>query len=88
MNQIEKLARELGQSGLAVEVAALLGCLLLAWAFCWLIGRRRSADSVWFGRAIIDGLLFPLLALVFTYSARLLVADYQRLVLLKIGFRY
>lgn len=34
---------------------------------------------------MIDGLLFPLLALVFTYGARLLVDDYQRLVLLKIA---
>lgn len=85
MSEIEKLVRDLGRSGLAVEVLALLGCLVLAFGICWLIGRRHSADSVWFGRAVIDGLLFPLLALLFTYSARLLVADYQRLVLLKIA---
>ena len=85
MTEIEKLVRDLGRSGLAVEVLALLGCLVLAFVICWLIGRRHSADSVWFGRAVIDGLLFPLLALLFTYSARLLVADYQRLVLLKIA---
>ncbi len=38
-----------------------------------------------FGRAIVDGLLFPLLALVFTYSATLVLGSAQRVVLLKVA---
>jgi small-conductance mechanosensitive channel len=62
-----------------------VGCLLVAYAICWLVGRRRPADSVWFGRVLVDGLLFPLLALVFTYTARALMDDYQRVPLLRIA---
>ena len=40
---------------------------------------------MWFGRAIVDGLLFPLLALVFTYSATLVLASSQRVLLLKVA---
>ncbi|MES2186044.1 MAG: mechanosensitive ion channel domain-containing protein [Pseudomonadota bacterium] len=33
-------------------------------------GQPQGADSVWFGRRVWDGLLFPLLALVLVYAAR------------------
>jgi small-conductance mechanosensitive channel len=83
MTELEKLVQDLGHADLAWELAVLLGCVGLAWAISWLLGRRQAGDSVWFGRGIIDGLLFPLLALVFTYSARLLLEDYQRVPLLR-----
>ncbi|MCM2252230.1 MAG: mechanosensitive ion channel protein, partial [Ramlibacter sp.] len=63
MTELDKLVRDLGHPGVPWEFAVLSGCLALAFALCWLIGRRHAADSVWFGRAIVDGLLFPLLAL-------------------------
>jgi small-conductance mechanosensitive channel len=84
MTEIDKLVRELGHPGLPWELGMLLGCLLAAFGICWLIGRRQPPESVWFGRAIVDGLLFPLLALVFTYSATLALAPSQKVVLLKI----
>ena len=63
----------------------LLGCLVAAYLICWLIGRRHEPDSVWFGRGMVDGLLFPLLALAFTYSATLPLAPSHRILLLKIA---
>jgi small-conductance mechanosensitive channel len=39
---------------------------------------------VWFGRGVVDGLLFPLLALTLTYSATFVLAPAHRLLLLKI----
>ncbi|MEO8923600.1 MAG: mechanosensitive ion channel domain-containing protein, partial [Caldimonas sp.] len=33
-------------------------------------GRSAPADSVWFGNRIVDGVFFPVLALVFAYIAR------------------
>jgi small-conductance mechanosensitive channel len=85
MTEIDRLVRDLGHPGVPWEIAVLLGCVLAAFGICWLIGRRQPPESVWFGRAIIDGLLFPLLALVFTYSATLALAPSQKVVLLKVA---
>ena len=69
MNALDTLVQDLGHPGSPVELAVLLGCLALAWLVCWAIRRRHAPESVWFGRAIFDGLLFPLLALGFTYAS-------------------
>ena len=85
MKELDKLLRDLSQPGLPTEIAALAGCLLLAFGLCWLVGRKQPDDSVWFGRGVIDGLLFPLLALAFTYAAQLGLARIQPVALLKIS---
>lgn len=85
MTELEKLVRDLGHPGVLWEFGVLLGCLALAFGVCWLVGRRRSPDSVWFGRAIVDGLLFPLFALVLTYAAMLMVGQRQPVALLKVA---
>jgi small-conductance mechanosensitive channel len=85
LTEIDKLVRELGHPGAPLELAVLLGCLVAAFGICWLIGRRQPPESVWFGRAVVDGLLFPLLALVFTYSATLAIAPSQKVVVLKLA---
>ncbi len=83
--ELEKLIRDLGHPGVLWELGVLLGCLALAFGVCWLVGRRRSPDSVWFGRAIVDGLLFPLFALVLTYAAMLMLGQRQPVALLKVA---
>jgi small-conductance mechanosensitive channel len=85
MTELEKLFRDLGHGALGWELAVLLGCLAAAWGIAWLLGRRHTADSVWFGRAIVDGVLFPLLALAFVYSARAGFAYVQPVPLLRIA---
>lgn len=40
---------------------------------------------MWFGRILVDGLLFPLLALGFAYAARIVLEDYHRVPLLRIA---
>ncbi len=86
MTEIDKLVRDLGHSGVPLEFGVLLGCLALAWGLCWFLqGGRRSATSVWFGRHIFDGLLFPLMALVFAYGALLFFAPRQPATVLRIG---
>jgi small-conductance mechanosensitive channel len=85
MTEIDKLVRDLGHPAVLWELAVLLGCLAVAFAVCWLAGRRHSSDSVWFGRAIVDGLLFPLVALVLTYAAMLMLARQQPVALLKVA---
>ncbi|RIX81725.1 mechanosensitive ion channel family protein [Acidovorax cavernicola] len=56
--------------GLGIELAVLVACVAVAWAVCKWFGRDQPKDSIWFGERIFDGLLFPLLALVFTDLAR------------------
>ena len=85
MTELEKLVQDLGHPGVPWELAVLSGCLAFAFAICWLIGRRHSPHSVWFGRAIVDGLLFPLVALVLTYAAMLAMSRHQPTALLKVA---
>ena len=79
MTEVEQLIRDLGQPGVALGLAVLLACLALAFGLCWILGRKQPSDSVWFGRAVVDGLLFPLLALALTYSAMLVMGGKQPL---------
>ncbi|NNU42515.1 mechanosensitive ion channel family protein [Ramlibacter montanisoli] len=85
MNALELLIRDAGHGALAWEAAVLLGCLAVAWGICWLSGRKAPADSVWFGRATVDGVLFPVLALALTYSARLALGSFREVPLLRIA---
>ncbi len=85
MNSFETLLRGLAHPGIFWEIAVLAACLVTAVAVCWGAGRGKRDLSVWFGRGIVDGLLFPLLALVLTYGAMLLLARYQSVALLRIA---
>lgn len=85
MTELDKLLRDLAQPGVALELVVLAGCLALAFAISWAVGRRQPKDSIWFGRAIFDGVLFPLLALAFTWMARRIVDDYQVVPVLRIA---
>jgi small-conductance mechanosensitive channel len=85
MNALDLLIRDAEHGALAWEAAVLLGCLAVAWGICWLTGRKAPADSVWFGRATIDGVLFPMLALALTYSARLAFGSFREVPLLRVA---
>ncbi|MDR3454656.1 MAG: mechanosensitive ion channel [Rhodoferax sp.] len=55
------------------ELAVLAGCVVLAWGLVWLARRSVGVpdpNSIWFGRRIIDGVMFPLLLLCAGYVAR------------------
>jgi small-conductance mechanosensitive channel len=85
MTPLDRLLRGLAQGALAWDAGALIACLLAAYGLCWLVGRKRPADSVWFGRHLVDGLLFPLLAMGLAYTARIALDDLFRLPLLRIA---
>ncbi len=66
---------ELGQALLKptalVEVALVAACLVAAWGLLRLArGPVPLRGSIWFGRGVVDGVLFPLLALLFALLAR------------------
>jgi small-conductance mechanosensitive channel len=69
--ELEAFARSLFSTTAAIELAVLAGCLLVAWAVTRLVSRRAmGAQSVLFGERIVDGALFPLLALGCALLAR------------------
>ncbi len=66
---------ELGQALLKptalIELALIAACLAGAWVLLRLVrGPEVKRDSIWFGRGVVDGVLFPLLALLFALLAR------------------
>lgn len=69
----------------SIELAVLLACLALAWGLTRWFGRDQPKDSIWFGERTFDGLLFPLLALLFADLARRGVSGFQPVLLLRIA---
>lgn len=85
LDELGQFIRDLDRGTTLWDGGTLVACLLVAYGICWLTGRKRPSDSVWFGRGLLDGLLFPLLALGLTYSARLVVGEYHAVPLLRIA---
>ena len=75
------------QPAALVEAAVLLACLLLAFGGVRLMrGRQPRPGSIWFGEGIVDGVLFPVLALGLAWGARqALVALNQPIALFRLA---
>lgn len=88
MFRMDEFLARLGQvevRTLWIEAAVLALCVALAWGACRWFGRDQPKDSIWFGRNTIDGLLFPLLALVFTDLGRRALLEVQTVLVLRIA---
>lgn len=70
---------------LVKETVYLCTSLALAWLTAWSVGRKSKTESVLFGRQVIDGLLFPLLALTLAYIAQSWLQRQQPVMLFKIA---
>ena len=74
--ELDDLLASLTKAGALTELAVLAGCLLAAWAVVWRVrGQRRPPSSIWFGRRVFDGVLFPVLGLAFAFSAQFALRD-------------
>ncbi len=76
------------QPGALIELAVLVLCVGLAWALVALLRRAFNPDrdaSIWFGRHLIDGVLFPSTLLVLAYTAQALVSRLQPLAVFKVA---
>jgi len=72
--ELRDLGDSLLQSGALVEIGLVAACLVIAWAVVrQLKGTKVRAASVLFGRRVIDGVLFPVLALALAAGARSLL---------------
>jgi small-conductance mechanosensitive channel len=68
-----------------IELAVALGCLALAWAVVRLWrGPEPRRGSIWFGRGVVDGVLFPVFALLFALTARYALAGMIPIAVFKI----
>jgi len=69
---LDELLAALSHTSAWIEAAVVLACLGAAWLIVRLVrGAEAPAQSIWFGRRIVDGVLFPSLALALAFAARL-----------------
>ena len=70
--EFDELVGALTQPGAVAELAVLAVCLLAAWLVVRLLrgAPKPPGASVLFGDRVVDGVLFPLLALAFAFAAR------------------
>ncbi|GKT01957.1 mechanosensitive ion channel [Acidovorax sp. SUPP3434] len=85
MEIFDTLSRDFNNSSTWLEIAVLAACIALAYLASRAVGRQQPADSVWFGRRTVDGLMFPLLSLALVYAARVGVEHYQPVFLLRVA---
>ncbi len=84
-NYFKALLADFDRDGFGLEVAALLGCLVVSWCIVWALRRAwvrsepapehaalpaQRSDSVLFGLRGVDGVLFPLISLALVYVLR------------------
>ena len=77
-DELIQLARGLLKPTALIELGVTLGCLLAAFGVLRLVQGKQGRigvthATIWFGQRIIDGVLFPLLALLFALLARWLL---------------
>lgn len=77
VDNLEDWLLALAQPAALLELAALVACAGVAWTLIYLFRRRanlKDESSIWFGRKIVDGVMFPLLMLCLGLVARVLLA--------------
>ena len=84
--ELSELLGSLAQPGALTELAVLAGCLAFAWAMVRLLrGPAVPEASIIFGRRIIDGVLFPVLALALAFGAKLVLAGTVKAAVFKLA---
>jgi len=69
--ELQDLLHNLTGQGALTEAAVLLGCLGLSWVVCFLLRKvLKIHGAVLFGHSVVDGVLFPVFALVLALVAR------------------
>jgi small-conductance mechanosensitive channel len=84
MNQLQALIKDFSSPNIWLELGALLACLGIAYAVSRMAGRRVTGPSVWFGLRIVDGLMFPLVAMLLTYGTQQIWFAAEQYVFIKV----
>ena len=87
MDFLDKLIHDFRSTNTLLELAILAASLLLAYGVARAVHVRHDAakPSVWLGRSVLEGALFPLLALLFTVAARAVAEHYTSVFVLRLG---
>ena len=84
-DELARLWHQLLQPAALVELLAFMGCLALAWLLVRLWrGQQSHPRSIWFGHHVVDGVLFPVLALVLALIARRVILEWMPVTLFKL----
>jgi small-conductance mechanosensitive channel len=85
-NDLQELLLSLREPQVLLEAAMLSGCLLVAYFLVRLLrGRQRPEGSIWFGKRIADGVLFPVLALCTAYLTQALLVGTLKAAVFKVA---
>ena len=84
--ELQDLIAGLLQPTALMELGVLVLCLGLAWLIVRLLRGSPPVDApIWFGRRGIDGVLFPLLALLLAFGAKLLLTNFVKAAVFKLA---
>ena len=87
-SELDKWLSALLRPSALLDLLALAACAALAWVLC--AGLRRTIgdtnrNSIWFGRGLVDGVLFPLLWLCLAWGARPLVHHWSSVAVFRLA---
>ncbi len=84
--ELQELLLALHQPRVLIEASMLLGCLLAAYLIVRLLrGQQRPVGSIWFGKRIVDGVFFPVMALCLAYLAKALLVGTVKAAVFKVA---
>lgn len=85
-DEMEGLLVALQQPGALLEACVLALCVMVAWLITRALrGAGTDDGSIWFGRRLYDGVLFPVLLLVLAASARVLLTGFAKPAVFKLA---
>jgi small-conductance mechanosensitive channel len=85
-DELNDLLGSLTQRDAFTELGVLVACLVLAWGIVRLLrGRAAPSGSIWFGARIVDGVLFPVIALALAFGARIALAGVVKIAVFKLA---
>lgn len=77
------------QPTVLLELFVLAVCVAVAWGLVRLtrhtLGQQEEHTSIWFGRRLVDGVLFPLVLLCLGYAGRTLLERFINVAVLKVA---
>lgn len=86
LHEFQELLRNLATQSALTEAAVLLGCLGISWLLCAALRRvLHIQGAVLFGRSVVDGVLFPVFALVLALIAKQLLAGVVKVAVFKLA---
>jgi small-conductance mechanosensitive channel len=86
LHEFQDLLRNLATQSALTEAAVLLGCLGVSWLLCAALRRvLHIQGAVLFGRSVVDGVLFPVFALVLALIAKQLLAGVVTVAVFKLA---